>query len=1254
MAKSGKPKPRSPLPANTFGHDVISWYTDLDLPVCDDGKAIQAAFDKKKNRWLRDLNGTDPDKRIAARAWFAHSDHLMKHRDDCRELVYEFFADLCDVAKEANISGGQTTATPEFISALANIARDRCKCDNDLTHRFVNRFLKEKGISTKAGGSLVADPGTVNDFNAKGKLGAIVLSWDLPAKDWDRIEILRKQESGKSSAKPKSVYTGTGTSFQDVDGLVPGKWYRYEARAVFHKSKGQITIARAPCMGEVTQTKPEIKNGEVCLSWTPPSPDLSVHIFRRPNTKPTVSRGTKGIAAGDSDTRSVYVGGGTTWKDPDVKVGVEYHYLIVAEFAQDLYSNGRAIHITVPKPPPDVRRVKAVYVQNAGNNEVKVDWDPVSSGEKVAYVLVRAEGKTPPASPAGGKRVQELNQCSAVDKAVVPGVRYSYAVFAHHGDLYSLRGAESAPVDITADVLSLTPDAGDGVVGLKWKEPQNVNRVVIRRRVSGPPKDHTDGEFIKVIGPGHAQDDNLRNGSMYHYLVCCVYKPDGKYDVFSKGIAVSAMPDRLPEMVHDFKVEPHGQEVVCTWIPPDYGRVIVLRSGQAVQMVPGQRFDQNRLKGLGTPVTTGQNQVVDPRPRVDKPYYSIFTVAGSHAIFGGCLVCAIVPDVSRVKIHRIQSGAKLTWDWPKGCTSVIVARRSGTWAEAVDDPQATLIPFTHVQYQDAGEKFEDRISVKKRARVYYTVYAQVNGPEGQLSARGLTDDCKKFVDLGPWMILTYNVGRPTRGRNNGNQLNLAWTIENPTADFAGFQLLAAQTSVPSSPDDDVVLYKWKPGSKMSDEVDVSLDEIRRLRWSNFFCKLVVTDPLQRPSTLVIHPNTCVKIDDKGRLMTPRTSPLDRVYREGTPMKVICPFCFTEFPIVEMDFSSQYNNERVKAQYGMIDKMKLKRGKGRLKVPKDPSGYPCTRKLCPDQDVEHDLPFNAGLQESLVLGLIGAPNSGKTHYVASLVDRLMGRVGTDLQGALLPVTDGTSDRYQKEFYKPLFEDHRTLLATQGIPEPLIYDLSFDWGQGRKRAVNLALYDTAGENTIDKARAREMLNYLNVASGVIFIIDPLQIRQIRERLPDSILPPPLAVGTPISIIGNILMLLQNGKALQVNEPFSVPVAVVLSKCDVLQEAGLIESNRIWNMEDRRHIGRFDHLYHDDMAGMMGEYMQQWDVQAYNVVTQRFPRHAFFGVSATGCAATGATMNKKYKYIAPWRVEDPLLWLLSQVDVLRRPVG
>ena len=124
------------------------------------------------------------------------------------------------------------------------------------------------------------------------------------------------------------------------------------------------------------------------------------------------------------------------------------------------------------------------------------------------------------------------------------------------------------------------------------------------------------------------------------------------------------------------------------------------------------------------------------------------------------------------------------------------------------------------------------------------------------------------------------------------------------------------------------------------------------------------------------------------------------------------------------------------------------------------------------------------------------------------------------------------------------------------------------------------------------------------------------------------------------------LPDGKIVTRSGPLSTPVAVVLTKCDVLRDAGLIEPNRRWN-DDKRHIGTFEPEIHNDITGMIGEYVMRWNLKAYNTVKTRFSRHAFFGVSATGCASDEAT--RRYKYISPWRVEDPLLWLLAELGVI-----
>jgi hypothetical protein len=104
--------------------------------------------------------------------------------------------------------------------------------------------------------------------------------------------------------------------------------------------------------------------------------------------------------------------------------------------------------------------------------------------------------------------------------------------------------------------------------------------------------------------------------------------------------------------------------------------------------------------------------------------------------------------------------------------------------------------------------------------------------------------------------------------------------------------------------------------------------------------------------------------------------------------------------------------------------------------------------------------------------------------------------------------------------------------------------------------------------------------------------------------------------------------------------------MTKCDALRDAKLIEPNRVWQ-SNLRHSGHYSRQLHEDMHGMMGEYLQRWSNHVYTTVTQRFVRHAFFGVSATGCAPDPKL--RQFPHVSPHRVEDPLLWLLAELGVI-----
>jgi GTPase SAR1 family protein len=532
------------------------------------------------------------------------------------------------------------------------------------------------------------------------------------------------------------------------------------------------------------------------------------------------------------------------------------------------------------------------------------------------------------------------------------------------------------------------------------------------------------------------------------------------------------------------------------------------------------------------------------------------------------------------------------------------------------------------------------------------VYSLAASAAGQFYSPGTSQGCRAEIQWEPWMTLTYRVESPAGGPHQAKDIHLQWTVEKPFADFAGFILVASQRGVPEAADDGVELFRWAlDGSNLMSEQGsydawVSLEPVQRSRWSRFYCKLMTIDPAQRHVTLIVHPNTTLSYTLEGKIETGLPTRPVQGFEKGVPDKVICPYCFDEFPVWDMLFDSYEGGQARKAKYTAIDRA-LKR---EIAPPKDEHSRVLPVRLCPNN--QHRLPWTAGTQTSLIIGLIGAKFSGKSHYIASLIAQLENQVGADMQAALLPVTDETQERYRREFYNPLFKNSLELAMTVGTPPPLIYDLTLDgrqWNEKQHRAVTLALYDTAGENLQDAAVARQMVQYLREASGIIFLVDPLQVPAVREMLPSTVQPPQLdADAAPYQIIANVLQLLERGKVLQANEPVSIPVAVVLTKCDVLAETGLIEPNRLWSTE-KRHVGFYDSQAHNDMSGMMAEYFQRWNREAYNNIRLRFARHAFFGVSATGCASDPQT--RRYKFISPWRVEDPLLWLLSELKVIQK---
>jgi GTPase SAR1 family protein len=368
------------------------------------------------------------------------------------------------------------------------------------------------------------------------------------------------------------------------------------------------------------------------------------------------------------------------------------------------------------------------------------------------------------------------------------------------------------------------------------------------------------------------------------------------------------------------------------------------------------------------------------------------------------------------------------------------------------------------------------------------------------------------------------------------------------------------------------------------------------------------------------------------------------YKPGIPDEIICPHCFESFGLWDMLYTGE-SGETLKATPSFWKKS----FRQEPDYPIDSQGHTLRDKLCPK--CLHVLPWTAGRQVDLSIGMVGARFSGKSHYVATLVQRLQHEVARDFEAGLIQVDDATNHRYYNEFYSPLYEQKRELGFTQQGAKPLIYNFSINesiWGRNQidRRSVTLVLYDTAGEDFYNDQNIRIFVKYLEHASGLIFLIDPLQIQKVQERVGATVkLPPITHEGRPENILSAVIGHLQRHNLASQNQKLNIPVAVAFTKCDVLRDQKIIESNRQWN-HNIFHQRSYNLELHDDTNGLFCSLLEDWAPASYYDIRTWFRDYALFGLSATGCASDE---HGNFPRVAPWRVEDPLLWLLYRLNVI-----
>ena len=383
--------------------------------------------------------------------------------------------------------------------------------------------------------------------------------------------------------------------------------------------------------------------------------------------------------------------------------------------------------------------------------------------------------------------------------------------------------------------------------------------------------------------------------------------------------------------------------------------------------------------------------------------------------------------------------------------------------------------------------------------------------------------------------------------------------------------------------------------------------------------------------------------------------------------IICPFCFEEFSSQELHMRCMVPYPQCK---GQVPDMLFAHARGyapapmgRVLVPgrgQFRQGMPYRVRcdfcntisntyLCPNCHFE--LPYDIGQIEQKIIAIIGARYSGKSHYIASLINRLERVIAPSFQMNLQKVGNETEERWTRDFYTPLFvkktilQPNKPALIDPQVRIPLIFRLIVR-KNGYTDALNLSFFDTAGED-LTSANVMAVHNrYILHADGIIFLLDPLQIPQVQQELHLPNMPVLDPKASPINMIGQLRQFFERERRVRTYQKIGIPIAFTLSKIDALEP--ILPPGSPLKEHSQHHDGYLDLREIQSVSTEVSNYLGEWIGPGFSLsIEHNFQCYEFFAMSSLGHQPE---QNNRLKTVSPRRVEDPFLWLLYKLKLLK----
>lgn len=359
----------------------------------------------------------------------------------------------------------------------------------------------------------------------------------------------------------------------------------------------------------------------------------------------------------------------------------------------------------------------------------------------------------------------------------------------------------------------------------------------------------------------------------------------------------------------------------------------------------------------------------------------------------------------------------------------------------------------------------------------------------------------------------------------------------------------------------------------------------------------------------------------------------------------CPYCMQKYQRREIEYKCP-DCETVIRGEGLH--------KGLLKCTNvGCSGY-ATIARCPK--CQATLPQTVLETQNLPFSIVGVTSAGKTNYITVMLDEL-GRFH-DIPLSLSPA-DQTTRQLQDDNRDMIYTKHIPVESTHagGSVTPQIWTIK---NLARRTsttvpAYSFTIFDGAGEDYETKLDpSRPECRNIKESKAIILTLDPLILRKVREIVSEDVMK--LSLGgnigqekNSVNIVNDIASYIRNARGVSLNKLLDVPVAIVLTKFDVIlnsasfpQWATSRNPSLLINELKRVNEGEFLAIDREirDWLTTIGE------ASFVAALEANFKDFCFFGVSSFGSAPDSSNRIPNPK---PHRVLDPVMWLFKRSNFI-----